>query len=149
MRVRHGTWVLVSDGEKYLILENMGSADRPALKVLQTEALDNPPNREQAADRPGRYPDPGGGKSAVEETDWHKLEKVRFAETLAGRLRIWAQQDRFKHLILVCDPATLGAIRPKLHSDLSRRIVTEFPKDLTGHPVSRIEKILKEASEPV
>ena len=82
MRLANGTWVLVLDGEKFLLLRNQGDADIMDLRVIDHEEVENPPTREQGTERPGRLNDPGPGRSAVEQTDWHALEKERF---YAGR----------------------------------------------------------------
>tara|TARA_R110002110_G_scaffold180498_2_gene386477 strand:+ start:1161 stop:1562 length:402 start_codon:yes stop_codon:yes gene_type:complete len=82
--IPHKAWVVVADGEKALFLYNEGDEVYPHLKVFREEHQDNPPNREQAANRPGRFNDgPGPHRSAVDDTDWHKLEKTRFAHELS------------------------------------------------------------------
>lgn len=146
MEIANGTWVLVADGEKYLLLHNIGDAELVDLRVLRHGAQENPPTHEQGTDRPGRMEDPGGlGRSAVEETDWNRLEKERFAKDLADRLRRWALDGRFRRLVVVADPRTLGVLRPELHKAVTERLVGEVDKDLTGMPVPEIEAVLKAA----
>jgi len=145
MRIANGTWVLVADGEKYLLLRNEGGAALVDLRVIAHAEQDNPPNREQGTDRPGRLDDPGPGRSAVEETDWHRLAKERFAKDLADRLRLWALADRFEALVVAADPRTLGVLRPALHKAVVERLVGEVDKDLTKMPLPEIEEILKAA----
>ncbi len=83
-RLSKGTWVLVADGDKALFLENVADAIHPELAVRRVDAQDNPPDREQGTDKPGRRSDTGPGqRSAMEETDWHELAKMRFADDLA------------------------------------------------------------------
>ena len=105
MRIGNGTWVLVADGEKFLLLRNNGNAARVELRVIRHGEVENPPTREQGTDQPGRFNDPAAGRSAVEETDWHRLEKERFAKELAELLRAWALDNRFDALVLAADPA--------------------------------------------
>jgi protein required for attachment to host cells len=145
MKLANGTWVLVLDGEKYLLLRNRGDEELMDLRVIAHEEADNPPTREQAADRPGRLNDPGPGRSAVEETDWHALEKTRFALDMAERLRSWALDNRFDALVVVADPRTLGALRPAYHRTVAERIVAELDKDLTNLPVPELERALNAA----
>jgi protein required for attachment to host cells len=145
MRIGNGTWVLVADGEKFLLLRNDGNAQRVELRVIRHGEVDNPPTREQGTDQPGRFDDPAAGRSAVEETDWHRLEKERFAKELAERLRAWALDNRFEALVLAADPRTLGVLRPALHKAVTERLVGELDKDLTGMPVPEIEAVLKAA----
>ncbi len=145
MRIPNEAWVLVLDGEKFILLRNHGDAELLDLRVIDAEAVENPPTHEQGTDRPGRLDDTGPGRSAVQETDWHRLEKTRFAAEMAERLRKWALQDRFKALVVVADPRTLGEMRPAYHKTVSERLIGEIDKDLTGLPVPGIEKALKAA----
>ena len=87
MRMDQGTWVLVADGEKFLLLRNVGNRARVALEVIDPGAVDNPPTRAQGTDRPGRLDHAAAGPSTVQETDWHRLEKERFAKDLADACR--------------------------------------------------------------
>ena len=81
IKLRHGIWVLVADGEKALLLKNVGDNKFPNLEVVQVMEQENPPTREQGSDSPGRYNDgPSVHRSAVEDTDWHRIGKERFAE---------------------------------------------------------------------
>ncbi len=145
MRVPHAAWVVVADGGKFLILENAGDAERVDLRVVRRGEQDNPPTREQGADRPGRFDDVGVGRSSVEQTDWHEIAKERFAGTLAEKLRGWALRGRFRHLVLVADPSTLGELRGRLHEKVKDALQGELDKDLTNLPVDAIEKALAAA----
>nr|WP_306269495.1 host attachment family protein [Pararhizobium sp. IMCC3301] len=141
--IPHKAWVVVADGEKALFLYNEGDEVYPHLKVFREEHQDNPPNREQAANRPGRLNDgPGPHRSAVEDTDWHKLEKTRFAHELSDILYRQAHKHRFDHLIIVAPPATLGDLRNELHQEVTEKIIGEVDKTLTNHPIAEIESIL-------
>jgi protein required for attachment to host cells len=145
-RLENGTWVLVLDGEKALILRNTTDAQDPSLEVVRKEEQDNPPDREQKTDRAGRHYDWGGPgtKSAFEETDYHRLEKERFAEQMADILYKAAHRNRFERLVIVAGPQILGALRPALHKEVTARVVAEIPKTVTGHPMDQIEKLLKQ-----
>ena len=141
-----GTWVLVADGEKALFLENLTDDADPNLRVWREEHQDNPPDREQGTDRPGRFHDAGPGqKSAFEETDWHRLEKERFAQELADRLYTYAHGGRFARLVVVAPPKVLGDLRGKLHNEVADRVVAEIPKTHTLHPVDQIEALVAAA----
>lgn len=147
MKLPTEAWVMILDGEKYILLRNHGDEDILDLRVITHAEADNPPTREQAADRPGRMNDAGaqGAKSAVQETDWHALEKERFARDVTNRLRDWAMRNRFEKLVIVADPSSLGAMRPHYHKTVSDRIVAEIDKDLTNLPMDEIEKVLGRA----
>ncbi|RED13749.1 hypothetical protein POI8812_02144 [Pontivivens insulae] len=143
LKLKPQTWVVVADGEKALFLINRGDAEYPNLDVFREEEHDNPPAREWAANRPGRFNDgPSVHRSAVQDTDWHQLEKERFAKDLADILYKKAHAGAFDRLVIAADPSTLGELRKELHQEVTARIVAELDKDLTNHPVDEIEKML-------
>lgn len=139
----HDVWVLVADGEKGLILRNEGDKEYPNLEVVREMHEENPPTREQGTDRPGRLNDgPSVHRSAVAETDWHRVAKERFAEEMAARLYKMAHRGDFEKIVLVAPPLVLGELRKQLHKEVEQRVTAEVPKTLTNHPVYEIEKIL-------
>lgn len=143
-KLKNGTWVLIADGEKALFLENQTDGEDPYLKVVNKEEQDNSPNREQKANRTGRMPDTGQGqRSAMDDTDWHELNKERFAADLADMLYERAHKGRFDHLVLVAAPNILGELRDQVHQEVQEKIIGEIPKTLTNHPLNEIEDIVK------
>lgn len=148
-RLTNGTWVVIADGEKALFMENEGDGQYPVLRLRRQEAHDNPPKREQGTDKAGQLGNRAAGTgSAIEETDFHKLERERFAQDLAAQLYKLSHAGKFDRLILVAAPQTLGAIRPELHKEVQAKIVAEIPKSLTSMPVDQIERaILNELSD--
>lgn len=142
--LKHGTWVLVADGEKALILENLTDGDDPHLDVTEKETQDNPPTREQAANRRGRVQQSANeGGHAYSDTDWHEFEKDRFAKDVADMLYKKAHAGEFEHLVLVASPQVLGVLRDELHQVVTEKVVGEIDKTLTNHPVEEIEDIVK------
>jgi len=147
IKLGHDIWVVVADGEKALFLRNEGDEKYPNLEVFREIREENPPTREQGVDRPGRMNDGAGGvhKSAVQETDWHRVEKERFAKDIADRLYKAAHRGDFERLVLVAPPLVMGEMRKELHKEVEDRLVGEVPKTLTNHTVGEIEKILTKA----
>lgn len=143
IKLKHGAWVVIADGEKALFLRNDGNPLAPELHVVEEFHEENPPTREQGTDRPGRYNDgPSIHRSAVEEVDWHRVAKERFAESIAERLYTCAHRGDFDHVLLVAPPMVLGEMRKKLHKEVDARVIGELPKTLTNHAVPDIEKLL-------
>ena len=142
--LKEGTWVLVADSEKALFLENTGDGDHPHLQVRRKDEQENPSDREQGANRPGRMNDNGTGqRSSFDDTDWHELQKERFADDLADVLYKMAHKHRFERIVLVASPQVLGALRDKIHKEVSDRVVGEIAKALTNHPLDEVEKLVK------
>ncbi|KJS09085.1 MAG: Host attachment protein [Hoeflea sp. BRH_c9] len=144
IRLKNKGWVVVADGAKALFLENAGTPDKPALQVFNAFEQENPKTAAQGVDRPGRLSDGMGSahRSAVQETDWHRLAKHEFAHEIAAVLDKNAQAGRFEQLVIVAPPVVLGELRKSLTKAVSGRITAEITKDLTGHPVHDIEKML-------
>ena len=142
MQFPHNSFVMVADGEKMLFFRNEGDNEYLNLVVERKREQDNPPNREHKTAEAGRRHAPGPGRSAYEDTDFHQLEEDRFAAETAEMLKKRALRNDFDSLIVVAPPRTLGELRKHYHKEVEKRLVAEVAKDLTGHPVSEIEKIL-------
>ena len=144
MQVPHNSFVVVADGEKMLFFRNEGDTDYPKLEVERKREQDNPPDRDQKSDGPGRaFSSVGSGRSAFEEADFHQLEENRFAAETAEMLKQRALRNDFDSLIVVAPPRTLGELRKHYHKEVEKRLAGEIAKDLTGHPVEEIEKIIR------
>ena len=145
MKLEHDIWVVVADGEKALFLRNEGDAVYPNLEVFREVKESNPPSREQGTDQPGRLSDgPGAHRSAVQETDWHRIEKERFAKEIAERLYKAAHRGDYRRLVIVAPPLVMGEMRKELHKEVEDRVVGEVSKTLTNHTVAEIERILQD-----
>lgn len=141
--IDYKTWILVADGEKALFLQNMGDGELPNFEIRRVEEQDNPPDREQGANRPGRMSDAGTSHySAVEDTDWHELGKERFAAEITAILYKMAHRGVFEKIVVVAPPKILGEMRQHYHKEVADRVVGEIAKDFTNHPVDKIEKLL-------
>jgi protein required for attachment to host cells len=146
VKLSHGIWVLVADGEKALFLRNEGDGLYPNLTVIRELSEENPPTHEQGTDRPGRFNDgPSAHRSAVDDTDWHRIAKERFADDIAEKLYKAAHRGDYDRLVVIAPPLVLGELRKKVHKEVGDRIVAEFAKTLTNHSVPDIEKSLMAA----
>jgi protein required for attachment to host cells len=143
MRVPHNSFIVVADGKKSLFFRNEGDGEFPNLMVERKDIHENPKDREQKTDAAGSAPSSMGTvRSAMSETDFHQLEEDRFAAETAEQLKQRALRNEFDSLIVVAPPKTLGELRKHYHKEVERRITGEIAKDLTGHPVEEIERIL-------
>ena len=143
LTIPHDAIVFVGDGQKALFLRNIGDEKFPNLTTQRVFADPDPPTRDQGTDRPGRVFQGGSvTRSAVETTDWHELEKERFADSTAAALEKLVRSEKVKALIIVAPPRTLAELRRAFHPDVKKAIVAEIDKDLTRHPVGDIEKHL-------
>ena len=146
MIVAHNSHVLVADGRKSLFFRNEGDAERMNLQMIDGEEQKNPADRDQKSDAAGRASSPqGASNSSMGETDFHQQEEDRFAAGLADDLRRRTLSGEIEKLVIVAPPKTLGELRKHLHGEVERRVSAQIPKDLTGHPVDQIQRILAAA----
>jgi protein required for attachment to host cells len=144
MQVPHNSFVVVADGAKMLFFRNEGDAEFLKLEIERKREQENLADRDMKTDDRGRTFDASGGagRSAYEETDFHQLEEDRFAAETAELLKKRALRNDFESLIIVAPPKTLGELRKHYHKEVEKRLTGEIAKDLTGHPVEEIEKII-------
>ncbi|KQN03880.1 host attachment family protein [Sphingomonas sp. Leaf25] len=150
MRIPHDACVLVADGRKMLFFRNKGDADAPNLIVEDQQQQANPADRHQKTDAAGQGSSIRGGNFAsgggsIGETDYHQQAEDRFAAQAAEELKRRALANEFETLIVVAPPKTLGEMRKHYHQSVSAKLAGELDKDLTGHPVDQIEKLLTNA----
>lgn len=158
MDIPNGALVVVADGRRMLLLRNDGDPEFPNLQLEDKEEKANPATRDQATDKPGRAfaagGNPRGGqgqltgsqnRSGYEETDFHQLEEDRFAGEVAELLKKRALEHQMSALVVVAPPRTLGELRKHYHKEVEKALLGEVAKDLTGHPVAEIERLLKAA----
>lgn len=142
MKLKNGTWVLVCDSGKFLLLENNGDEDIMDLRVVAHDKLVNPATSEQGTDRPGRFFISPDRRGTTQETDWHQLEETRFAQDLAEKLGRWENDGRFNDLVIVSDSRTLGVLRSALPDQVKRRVRGEVQKDYAHRTIAFIETAL-------
>jgi protein required for attachment to host cells len=135
--------IFVGDGQRALFLRNKGDSKFPNLRVERVFAEPDPPTHDQGTDRPGRaFQSVGSGRSSVETTDWHRLEKNVVADHVAAALEKLVQGGGVKAIVVVAPPRTLAELRHAFHADVTSKIIAEVGKDLAKHPVWDIEKHL-------
>jgi protein required for attachment to host cells len=143
IRIPHNAYVIVGDGRKALFLRNEGNGVTLRLKTEQVLQNDNPPTREQGSGPPGRsFQSVGSSRSSVEQTDWHEIGEQRFARIVADALEALARDRDVAGFVIVAPPRALADLRRALDGSVKHRLIAEIDKDLTGHPVSEIEKHL-------
>jgi protein required for attachment to host cells len=141
--LRHGEWIVVCDGAKALVLENIGDAKFPNLKTREVFEQKDLPTHELGEDVPGRSnASVGRNRSSFEQTDWHDQSEQAFLTQLAQRLDAAVAAGKTKSLIVVAPPRALGMLRPAYSHALKSAVRVELDKDLVKMPVGEIEKHL-------
>jgi protein required for attachment to host cells len=143
VKIRQGEWVVVCDGAKALVLENVGDEVFPNLRTKQVYEHKAAKTHELGTDAPGRaFNSVGAVRSAVEQTDWHERDEQHFLTDLVRRLDAAVSAGDTKALIIVAPPRALGVIRQAYTPRLRDALRAEIDKDLVKMPVHEIEKYL-------
>jgi protein required for attachment to host cells len=143
MKIDAGEWIVVCDGRKALILENVGDRRFPSLRTRETLQHPDAATSDQGTDTPGRvYASTGQVRSAVEQTDWHDEAERAFLATVADRLNTAISAGETSALNVVAAPRALGMIRHAYSPAVRKALRSEMDKDLVKLPVHEIEKQL-------
>jgi len=143
LMIRNGEWVVVCDGAKALVLQNVGDIQSPNLKTIEMFEQPDLPTHELGADVPGRSnASVGRARSAFAQTDWHDQSEQAFLTRLAKHLDAALTAGKTKSLIVVAPPRALGMLRPAYSHALKGAVRAEVDKDLVKMPVPEIEKRL-------
>ena len=148
MKLKTGTWVVVADGARGLILVNDGTALEPRLRVERTYAQDNPKTSAQGRDKPARtYESTGSRRSSAEVPDLHQRAEDDFVRNIMSDLEEAASAGKFEHAVVIAPPVALGEMRKSANKDVTARIAVWIDKDLTKAPVSDITSAVVKALE--
>ncbi|MFL9585197.1 host attachment family protein [Stenotrophomonas sp. AB1(2024)] len=134
MQIPEGTLIVVADGGSARVFTNVGERGKLQLKQhgeLQVEDF-------SAQGLLGQGP----SGSVPKDMSTSQLNEATFARQLAQQLNDDALKQRYKHLILIADPKTLGHIRPQLHKEVQERLLKEIAKDFTNSTLDDIQRAL-------
>ena len=147
LKIHQGEWVVVCDGSKALILENIGDAKFPNLKTVEVFEQKSVATHDLGSDKPGRsHSSLGHGRSSVEQTDWHDQAETAFLLQLIKHLDAAIDAGKTKALIIAAPPRALGVLRPAYTHRLRDAVSAEVDKDFVKLPVHQIEKQLTGAA---
>ena len=141
-----GARILVADGEKALFLENRGDPDLPDLRIIDVDRQTLKRPGEIYSDDEGRRIDHSslGQRSAMERTDYKRIEKARFAAEIVETLQAAHRAKKFSALYVFAPPRVLGALRDAMDKELAAAVQAEFDKNFTGEPAETLQGRLLE-----
>lgn len=152
MPLANNALVLVTDGRKTLFFRNHGDVNQIDLRTEAHDERVDASDAEMKTDAAGTTQSSAGyGRSTYEETDFHQLEEDRWAKSAATEVNKRALANDFDALAIIAPPKTLGELRKQLHKEAIKRVVCEVAKEMTGHVIADIEKLLvstTKAAEP-
>lgn len=135
MRIPHNALVALANGERFVLMRNVGQPLEPKLQRL--EELDLELTNFSAG---VRHQDPAGQRNG--STD---IDELAHGAAIAGWLNEKTLAGEIDQVVIAADPKTLGQIRQHCHKELQGRIVGEVAKDLINSPVEAIERALASA----
>jgi len=135
MKCPHNSHVALVDGERFLLMRNVGQIFEPSLEVVAEPELE-----ETNFSAGVRHQDEGGQRTG--NTD---LNELAHGAAAAEWLNRRALSGDIEQLTVIADPKTLGEMRRHYHKELQDRIVAELPKDLSGEPIPALEKAIASA----
>ncbi len=135
MKVPHHALVALANGERLVIMRNVGQAFEPRLeKVSEPDLLLT--NFSAGA----RHHDPAGQRNGSTDVD-----ELAHGAAIAEWFNKATLNGASEPVVIAADPKTLGQIRQHCHQELQARIVGELDKDLTNQPIDAIERVLAAA----
>jgi protein required for attachment to host cells len=135
MKLPPNAHVAIVDGEKFLLMQNRGSALGPK---LQSEGT---PDVELDNKSAGIRHQDSRGKAVGKEP----FEKFAHAAGVAEWLNKAVLDRRIEKLLVIADPDTLGEMRPHYHKTLQAALIGELDRQLTGMPGPDIAKAIAAA----
>jgi protein required for attachment to host cells len=135
MRVPQNALVALANGERFVLMRNVGQPLEPKLQPVRELDLELT-NFSAGA----RQHDPAGQRAGSTDVD-----ELAHGAAIAGWLNARALNNDLEQLVIAADPKTLGEIRRHCHKELEARIVGELAKDLTNSPIPAIEQAIATA----
>ncbi|NTF33966.1 host attachment family protein [Rhizobium skierniewicense] len=134
MDIPQNTVVAVADGEKLSLFKNDGDAQNVKLTAMQNADVDDTKISSGA-----RH------SSSSANPDDSQQDEDGFSAGVAQMLNKQVLDGKIKGLVIIAAPRTLGEMRKAYHKSLSDVLLGELDKDLTGHSIADIEKVLAAA----
>jgi protein required for attachment to host cells len=135
MRVPQNALVAIANGERFVLMRNVGHPLEPKLQPVRELDLELT-NFSAGA----RHHDPAGQRAGSTDVD-----ELAHGAAIAEWLNARALDNDLEQLVIAADPKTLGEIRRHCHKELEARIVGELAKDLTNSPIAAIEQAIATA----
>jgi protein required for attachment to host cells len=135
MKIPRDALVVLANGERCLVMRNVGLPFEP--KLEKVEELDLELTNFSAGIR---HQDPAGQRAGSTHID-----ELAHGAAIAEWLNSRALDGNRDQVVVAADPKTLGQIRQRTHKQLEELIVGEVAKDLTNQPVEAIARALAAA----
>ena len=129
MKLPHKAHVALLDGENFTLFCNDGQALEPKLVEIESPSLD-------ATNFSAGVPHQDDGGQKLGNT---QLGELAHGAAATEWLNAKAIAGEIEALLIIADPKTLGEMRQHYHTELTKRVIGEIAKTLTGQPTKAIE----------
>jgi protein required for attachment to host cells len=134
---------VVADGGRAKLVLRHGSGRYETLTELHGEHLHRP----RLDSRTRVFERFGNARSAVGDLGDQRAGVVQaFVAEVDEAVEKAVAEGAFNRFVLAAPPRVLGALRARLKPELQRRVVCEFPKDLTKLPEAELHQRLESIS---
>lgn len=135
MKIPHQALVALANGERLVVMRNVGQPFEPKLeKVSEPDLLLT--NFSAGV----RHQDPAGQRNGSTDVD-----ELAHGAAIAEWFNKATLNGANEPVVIAADPKTLGQIRQRLHQEMEARVVGDLAKALTNSPLPEIERVLAEA----
>lgn len=132
MKIPHQALVALANGERLIVMRNVGQPFEPKLeKVSEPDLL--------LTNFSGGVRANPAANTASGGTN---LDELAHGAAIAEWFNKATLNGAKEPVVIAADPKTLGEIRQHCHQELEARIVGELAKDLTNQPLEAIERAL-------
>ena len=128
-----GTTIAVADSETVRLFHNTGV--NPGVHLVEITAAPPAPAHSGSGAR---------HHTGSANPDGRRLDEDDFAAATAAFLNKLSLDGTIEHLV-VSDPRTVGEMRKHFHRDLRGKIMGEFAKDFSRHPLEDIASLIADA----
>ncbi|RYE98109.1 MAG: host cell attachment protein [Oxalobacteraceae bacterium] len=134
MKLPKNAVVAVADGETLNLFRNTGDEGSPSLTALP-DADVSKTNKESGSRHQSSSANPSDSQQ----------DEDSFAAGVAALLNKRVLDGKIDDLVVIAAPRTLGELRKHYHKSLEAKLAGEIAKDLTGHSVKDVEKVIASA----
>jgi len=143
MQLERDTTVVVTDGQKFRLFRNTGTAQQLALTELPLPEVHGD---EEGA---GRHQHTGQDNPDHRHLQDRRLDKDHQEASFSAAVAKWLNHEvdsgRINLLFIVAPPRALGQLRPHYGHALQKRLVGELAKEHTHDAVHVLEQVLTAA----
>ncbi len=142
MLIATNSLVAVTDGARFILYRNEGTATSLRLRREEAMELVLPSSAELGKSPPGRsFQSVGARRSSFEGPDMHDMAEARFTADVANKVAELVKAG--ETLLLAADPRSLGHIRKTMPDAVRTGLLGEIAADYSKHSPEDLGQLLE------